>query len=158
MKKILLITICAFVASLSSFAQMPQTSPLESGDVEKFIKTYDPLKKDMEALGEDFENAKDYNTMMALAANEKVQSIFKKHGWSDQYIGKLMTISMGYAIINSEKEIAKMSEEDRKESKQYMQAYMTQMKTMVTEDDLEQIKKNYDQLNIIFIKEENEDY
>lgn len=154
------IVLLAFVISLIGSAQMPQTTPLEDGDVSKFIKTYRPLKSDLEELGEGFNEAKDYGAMQALAANEKVRDVFKKHGWDDQWMGKFMSLSIAYTLIKMEKEIAALSEEDRKQSEQYMTAYSAQMKNMITDGDLEKVKKKFEELDPIFLEEEgaDEDY
>ena len=158
MKKSPIIVVLALFACLISTAQIPQATPLKDGDVAKFIRTYEPLKSDLEGLGEEFDEAKDFGAMQALAANEKVKSIFQKHGWDDQWIGKFMSISIAYSLIKIEKEVAALPEEERKQQEQYMAAYSVQMKSMITDADIEKVKKKFDELDPIFLEEENEDY
>ncbi len=159
MKKYHLFTLFLMSWCLCTYAQMPPTLPLSDGDVDKFIKTYYPLKQDLESLGEEFEEAKDYEGMQAIMANEKVKSVLRKHGWDGQWMGKLMTITYAYGMVKMEKEMAALSDEERKEMEQFQGPYLSQIKSMIQDSDLEQVQKRFDELDKIFIEEEeDEDY
>ncbi|WP_421762958.1 hypothetical protein [Ekhidna sp.] len=152
MKKTLFLFVCVLFTYSLSYSQMPTTTPLKDGDVDKFIKTYEPLVADLEALGESFDNIEDYNMIQAFAANEKIKSVFEKHGWDEGWTGKWITISIAYGLVKMEQEIAKMPAEQRAQVQQYMATSSTQMKTMVTDDDVEKVKSKMDELNKIFDK------
>ena len=156
MKKSLFLIALTFLTGSISYAQMPQATPLEDKDVTRFIKTFMPMKAELEELGEEFDEAKDYNAMQALAANEEVQSIFKKYGWDDQWLGKFMSLAVAYSFVKMEKEIAALSEEERKQQEQYMDMYAAQMKSMVKESDIEKVRKRFDELDPIFLEEDED--
>ncbi|WP_420318193.1 hypothetical protein [Ekhidna sp.] len=152
MKKSLFSIAFFLSASILSFSQMPTTTPLKEGDVDKFIKTYEPLVADLDALGESFDNVGDYNMIQTLAANEKIKSVFAKHGWDGDWTGKWITISIAYGLVKMEEEMAKMPAEQRAQVQQYMAASSEQMKAMITEDDLQKVKSKMEELNKIFDK------
>lgn len=150
MKKSLFLFTLTLSVSFLSFSQMPVTIPLEEGDIEKFIETYEPLVADLDALGESFDDIEDYNMMQAFSANTKVKSIFDKHGWDEDWTGKWITISMAYGLVKMEEEVAKMPADQRAQVQQYMAATSGQMKSMVTDEDIEKVKKKMKDLNEIF--------
>ncbi len=161
MKKSILLPFlfCLCLISYAQYEQMPKTIPLSSGDIDKFIRTYNPLKNDLEALEDEFEETRDFTQWQAIAANEKVKNVFQKHGWdSEKWLGKFMTMTYAYGMLKMEKEMAALSDEERKQMEQFQGGYLSQMKSMIQDSDLEQVKERYDELDKIFIEEEDEDY
>lgn len=148
MKKLLasLFLLAAFAVN----AQMPETTPLEKGDVEKFIKTYKPLSADLEALGSRFDNIQDYNMIQALSANKEVNDVLKKHGWDEQWLGKFMTISMSYMMVKMDEQLSEMSADEREQFEQYMGASFGPIKEMITEPDVQMVKERVTELDALF--------
>ena len=151
MKRFTTFLLIAFLSvPVITFAQYPATTPLETGDLDKFIKTYKPLTADLDALGEDFDEIEDYNAIQALAANEQVKAVLRKHGWDENWMGKWVTISVSYSFIKMEEEMANLPADQRAYVEQYMSSSMTPLKEMVTESDVKKVRERLKELDELF--------
>ncbi|MCK4761210.1 MAG: hypothetical protein KAW12_03355 [Candidatus Aminicenantes bacterium] len=99
-KRVFLVTLIVFVFCTLVTAQEPPKQLLKPGDVKHFIKTFPLLEKEMTAYGLKYD-AKSGDTTVpeALKAKSDFLDILKKHGWDENYFGKLGTIMMGYSSI-----------------------------------------------------------
>lgn len=122
---------------------------LEKGDVERFIQTFPAMAKDFEALGQEFDSREDLNALMALSATQQSQAIFTKHGWDPKtFYQKVTAISFGYALLEVEKELANLSEQERAMVQSMMGAQMGL--PQVHPQDLEKVRSHQKQLKSFF--------
>lgn len=166
-KPLLFLVLLAFTTIVSNaqyddlLAEMPETIALESGDVDKLLRTWEPMKKDFEALGDVFEQeSQDYSKIKEIYAKPEVKRIFNKHGWNgEEWLGKFTTIWSAYGILTMEKEMMKMSEEEKKQLAQFQGNYMDQLKSRIRDSDLAEVKKRYNEIEKAFVEDEdNEGY
>ena len=99
-KVLLLAVVVMFVISSLAVAAEPPKQVLQKGDVEKFIKTFPALSKDMK----DFDTKMDakegnFTYPEALKASADFKGILKKHGWDETFFTKIQTIVMGYSSL-----------------------------------------------------------
>ena len=98
---------------------------LSKGDVVKFIETFPEIASKLETLGESFEAVQSPEQAEAMLANDEVQSIMQQHGWKpEEFFTKATTISMGFAQVKMQAELAKIPEEQRQMMEQMMQQQM----------------------------------
>ncbi len=139
-----------FILLLSFNTLQAQNTPqkvLGSGDVTKFIKTFDPMTQEFKQLEMDFE--KDPNAAAnAIAGNEKAMAILKKYGWDEEYFLKVGTIAMSYSICAMEEEFKKLPPEQAQYAAQVKEGYLKQ----VNPSDLELVKSNFSELKRILDK------
>jgi hypothetical protein len=92
-------------------AQDPPKPPkqiLKIGDVERFIKTFPQLEKDMESFNLKYEaKSGDVTIPEALKVSGEFMGILKKHGWDENFWQKLPVILMGYSSVVYGKEMGK---------------------------------------------------
>lgn len=154
MKKIVLtfIASCFSLGLLVAQMQMPETAPLDNGDVKKFLRTYEPITEELEELGKKYDEVDmdNYASMKAMAADKEVQSVLTKYGWDEKWMGKLMTITLAYGYVRMQEEMKNMSAEEKKQFDQYMGAYYTQVQESFTDSDLAQVKNNLAELGKLF--------
>ncbi|MEO1257100.1 MAG: hypothetical protein AAFY41_19785, partial [Bacteroidota bacterium] len=74
----------------------------------------------------------------------------------EQWYGKFMTTMYAYGMLVMEKEMKALSEEERKQVEQFQGAYLSQMKSMITENDLKLVKNQYQELETFFEEQQNE--
>lgn len=142
MKKLLFI-LCL---SISGLWAQEVSSILSDGDIDKFIKTYQPLAKELEALGDDWEKVQNPTTAEAMEASSEMNAVFKKYGWDEDYLQKFSTIISGTAYVGVLQQMDEMDDTQ----KQMMQGYMTQMKSLygtnISEEDVKKIKPRYKEI------------
>lgn len=118
------ITIIFILLMLVSFAlaedpPKPPKQILKAGDVERFIKTFPVLEKDMEAFNMKYEaKSGDVTIPDALKVSSEFMAILKKHGWDENFWQKWPVIMMGYSSIVYGKEMKKANSEMEKSLKE----------------------------------------
>lgn len=123
---------------------------LEAGDVERFIATFPAMVKDMKALGADLGEVENPTAIQGLMANEKVQEILARYGWSQTaYLEKVTAIAAGYAALRMEAELAALPAEQREMVKSMMGAQMSQL-LQVHPADLKQVQQHKAGLDAFF--------
>lgn len=145
--------ICFFLTVSVAHAQvpnMPEAIPLEAGDIDKFIKTYAPVTKEIEELGKDLTTMRDPTILESLSANEQVQQILNKYGWDEQWMGKWISLSMSYGIVKMEQEVANLPADQREQYEQILASSTSQMRAMVTEQDIKLVEKRMKELDQVF--------
>lgn len=136
-----LISVFLLVFALNVQAQEKATAVLSNEDISLFLKTFKPLAKDLEKLGEKYQNTTDVSTTEALFANKEAMAIFKKHGWNELYAGKFSTIMSGTTYLSLIEELDKLPAEQRAFLAPQIEMYRSQVGN-VHPNDLEKIKKN----------------
>lgn len=126
----------------SATAQNQPSPLLSSADVELFLKSFNPLKNDLEKLGHSYENM-NQNTITALKANEEVKATFKKHGWSDDYFPKINAIVYAYSYLKMMQEMDKLPAEQKQTIGPVMQSMKTQFTNMVHDADIQLVKGKF---------------
>ena len=103
-------------------AQDPPKPPkqvLKAGDVERFIKTFPVLEKDMDAFNMKYEaKSGDVTIPDALKVSSEFMAILKKHGWDEGFWEKWPVILLGYSSIVYGKEMKKADSEMEKSLKE----------------------------------------
>lgn len=128
--------------SLSIFAQNPPTNILNGTDIDHFIKSFNPLKADLNELEVAYDDVQD-----AWTADAKIKAVFAKHGWGDDFVPKFQAIIASYAYLKSMKEFDNVPAEQ----KQLMTAVMEQVKaqyaSMVSDADIALVKTRFNALD-----------
>lgn len=150
MKSRFLTSILIVIIAIGAMAQIPTTIPLKSGDLDRFIETYQPLTLELDELGEDFEGVDDYSLMQAMLANEKVMGVFKKYGWDEQWLGKWMTITVSYGLVKMDEQLAELPADQRAQYEQYIMASAAPLKEMVSDEDVKSVKVRVKELDKLF--------
>ncbi len=165
-RKVLLLTIVAlFLISSLAVAAEPPKPILKKGDVEKFIKTFPALTKDMKNFDTNMD-AKEGNITIpeAMIASNEFNAILKKHGWDENFFTTIQTIVMGYSYLvygdsikGANAEIAKaLKEIDSNphlsaEMKEQMKAQMKAASGAMATQNV-QMKKSIHPLDLAMIK------
>jgi hypothetical protein len=98
-----LMLIC--VAGLQAEKTPAPKAVLQKGDVEKFMKSFPAMSKELYALGVQFDQKSGAaDVPKALAANAKANALLKKYGWDDKYYLKLSVIMSGLYLLAYEQE------------------------------------------------------
>lgn len=131
---------------ISGFGQNP-VPMLASGDVDKFIKTLEPMNKELEALGYDTSGEND-DLMNAMQVDPKVIAIIKKYGWEPATVSlKWMSIGMCYAKLKMDEQMAMVPAEQREMMKQMMNETGQNYDILVNPQDLAMVKAKVTQLD-----------
>jgi hypothetical protein len=148
---------------------------LKKGDVERFIKTFPLLKEEFKKFEVEYDRkAGSVTYPEALKASQEFLGILKKHGWDEHFFTKMATISMGYSMIvtakelkNTDPQIAKAIKqiesnphlsdamkkqmlEQMKQVKGIMKNQQNVMKKNVQKPDMELIKPHIEELKKLF--------
>lgn len=154
MKKYLVVTSLLLFMSLLAHAQTAYTSintaytSINKDDVDRFIKTYEPMAAEFEALGEEYEDV-DMSAMGVMVANEKVKSILEKYGWGEEMSSKWMTITVAYSLVKVDEQLAAMTPQERKQ----MESVVGQNlfgSVEISEEDKQIVKARMSELDEIF--------
>lgn len=154
-KRTLLLSLSLFLLGCTLSQAQTNTNAkatLTASDVDLFIKSFNPLKEDLEKLGHRYENM-NHNTITALSANEEVQAIFKKHGWSDNYFPKISAIVYAYSYLKSSAEIEKLPADQKKLMEPMFAPMKAQFATLVHLDDIQVVKKKFAEVDQFFEKQ-----
>ncbi len=138
------LSLCGFTAN-----QEPK-SLLSTADVDRLINTYKPLMSDLEKLGAKIKNKQDPNLLMGYAASDEAASIFRKHGWDEEFFKKYGIIAQSYVYLQTEAQIEKMPEQDRVYMRQSLEPYRAALKKQVHDKDLELVRSNFKRLADFF--------
>lgn len=140
----LLMAVCVSVV-----AQNP-VSVLSDGDVDKFIKTVKPMTSELEALGFDTSGEGSEELMEAMQTNAQVMGVIKKHGWDPNTISvKWMSITMCYAKLKLDEQMAMLPSEQREQMKEMMKQTGQNLDDMVNAEDLKKVKAKASQLDAL---------
>lgn len=120
---------------------------LTKADVSRFIDTYEPMAKELEELGDDWEGV-NMNTMNAFSANAQVMGILEKYGWDEGLITKWSMIAMGYSLVKMDEQLAALPEAQREQYKTALAAQ--QMSFTITDEDKDLIKARMSDLDRLF--------
>ncbi|MGB0521941.1 MAG: hypothetical protein ACPGJS_03225 [Flammeovirgaceae bacterium] len=146
---------CCFVLFIGISTAFSQTTPqalLSASDIDLFIKSFNPLKEDLEKLGHKYEGM-NHNTITAFAANEDVKAVFRKHGWKDDFYPKVSAIVYGYSYLKTIQQIDKMPAEQKQAMEQMMAPMKQQFAALVHKDDIQTVKKKFDVIDQFFQKQ-----
>ena len=147
--------------ALSVSAQNELKPVLNSSDIDRFIKTYEPMASEFELLSDEIEEDEDDWENMTYATvlksfesgldNNKAVDILEKYGWEKSTYGKkIMAIAMGTSYLMVLNRIDEMPEE---QAKAMTEIYTTQYNILVHEDDLKLLKPRISELQEIFSEE-----
>lgn len=152
-----LFTLLIIFLALNTNAQDAETpkAVLSADDIQLFMETLKPLQQDIEKLDNTYD-LDDPTSMQAVAANEEVKAIFKKHGWSEDYYLKVAAITSSFAHLKMEKELENIPEAQRAYMKQMMETYNVGSKSQLNPADLKLVTDNYEVLNTFFEKYQEE--
>lgn len=153
MNQLIKYSVIALIISIVTLSHAQTTTTITDADVKLFITSFNPIKKDMEALGHKYENIQDPSALQAIGASEEVKSIFEKHGWNNNYMLKFSTIISAFAFVHMEKEMQKLPAEQQQYVAQMIQTQKTQVGLVASEDAIEVINKNYSELAAIIVEE-----
>jgi hypothetical protein len=148
LKSILLITFCVVLSIAKAQNEAPK-AVLSDADIDLFIKTYKPLSKDLEKLGDKYDDISDPTVKEAFRTSNEVQAIFEKHGWNNDYYSKFSAIMMCFAFIQIDEELAKLSEEDRKMMAPYLSNYTNQ----INNADIKKVKTRIKELEVVLTED-----
>ena len=146
MRNFLILVVCLLLFTTS----WAQENILSEGDVAKFLKTWDPISKDLESLGQDYSQIQNPTMMRGYLGLDDVSRIFTKHGWGTEYIAKVSVIVGVTAMGIAEEAMNRMPEEQRASIKAYFDSMSAQLINGATEDDMEQVKAHMVDLKVVF--------
>lgn len=146
-KKILVFCFSLFLCS-SSFAQTTPNPVLTNSDVEHFIKSFNPLKHDLEKLEVAYDDVTD-----AWTADAKIKAVFAKHGWGEDFVPKLTAIVSAYSYLKSMQEFDKLPADQQQMMGTVIDALKSQYKTVVHLSDIEAVKKRLNAVEQVLEKE-----
>ncbi len=148
---------------LSAQSDEEEYAALVSGDVDKFLETFQPMTEDFEVIkdklnenGELDETQAAYNEtgdmseLRALYNEPEVKAVFAKYGWDEQYYGKMQTIVTGLGVVYLEKEMEKRADELTAEEKAMMQRMYDNQEKKVDDASLSMIEAKADELMVLF--------
>jgi hypothetical protein len=108
---------------------------LKAGDIDHIIKTLPALKADLEALGEQFVDFQNPSQMQAMAVNEKVQAVFKRHNWdSDAFASKISALMGAFAKVKLDQELENLPAEQRQMMASMLQGQLGDLVTAHPQD------------------------
>ena len=163
MKKPFIFTLIMLV-TLSGMLQAQEVAAvLTDDDIEHFIKTFKPMTAELEALGHNMESDDESDPMADFASvrasmeeimvHEEVLAVLKKYDWDEKFLDTYIATSMGYFINKMNFELSKMEEDEKEMAKPMMDMFMTQMKQLVNDKDIELLQPYTSELDALF--EEN---
>ncbi len=173
MKAKLLALITALLLTYTISAQKPDISKpiLQKSDVERFIKNFNSIKNDFEALHVDFKPESDYQASLENLRNaEEVNKVLQKYGYAGfvDFSTKAWAITASYASIkmgsgsNPEMEQLmkqvdenpNMTPEQKKQAKKQMMAAMESMQkafsSSANKEDIETVRPFIKKLEAVF--------
>ena len=161
LKPLIILLVTGFVFSNQSVKAQNELKPvLKSGDIDRFIDTYESMASEFELLEDEMEDDEDMENMTyesvlrgfesGLGNNEAV-AILEKYGWEKSTYGKkIMAIAMGTSYLIVLNHIDDMPEE---QGKAMTEIYMKQYEVLVHKDDLKLLKPRIPELEKIFSEE-----
>ena len=161
LKPLIILLVTGFVFSNQSVKAQNELKPvLKSGDIDRFINTYESMASEFELLEDEMEDDEDMENMTyesvlmsfesGLDNNEAV-AILEKYGWVKSTYGKkIMAIAMGTSYLIVLNRIDDMPEE---QGKAMAEIYTKQYKILVHEDDMKLLKPRITELEGIFSEE-----
>jgi hypothetical protein len=140
-----LLTLVLVAFASTAMAQSP-VPVLTSADIDKFVKTVGPMSKEFDALGPT-ESDEEFEQMLKTSQG---MAIVKKYGWDvNTFSIKWIVISMAYAEIKIDEQLAMLPADQREMAKQMMQQ-ATNMYA-VSDADRKLIKNRYADLDKAFM-------
>ena len=161
LKTLIILLVTGLIFSNQSVKAQNELKPvLKSGDIDRFINTYEPMFSEFELLSDEIEDEEDFDNMTydsvlrsfesGLDNNEAV-AILEKYGWEKSTYGKkLMAIAMGTTYLIVLNHIDEMPEE---QGKAMAEIYTKQYKNLIHEDDMKLLKPRITELEAIFSEE-----
>jgi len=154
MKSLRLVLGLVLVFQLTVAIGQNPVSVLVAGDVDKFIKSAEPMNREFEALGYDTSGESDA-LMTAMQSDAKVIAIIKKYGWEPGTISiKWMSIGMCYAKLKMDEQMAMLPAEQREMMKQMMKETGQNYDVLVNPQDLAMVKAKVSQLDMLMMSGE----
>jgi len=148
MKPIRLFLAMTFIVQLAFVSAQNPVAVLTAADVDKFIKTVNPMNAELEALGYSSSGEDNDQLMEALLTDAKVIAIVKKYGWDVNTLSvKWMSIGMCYAKLKMDQQLEMLPAEQREMAKQMMKETGQNFQTMINEADLKLVKAKEAQLD-----------
>lgn len=133
---------------------------LTDDDIEHFIKTFKPMTAELEEKGHTMEEENEPDPMAGFAnikvamqemmVEAEVIAILKKYDWDENFLDTYIAVSMGYFYNKMNMELNKMEEEEKAMAKPMMDMFMTQMKMMVNDKDIEMLQSHMSALDAVF--------
>jgi len=152
MKLIRLFLALAFVFQMAVVSAQNPVSVLAAGDVDKFIKTATPMQNEWIALGYDNSEESGQRLMQAMQTDAKVIGIIKKYGWDVSTISvKWMAISLCYAKLKMDEQMAMMPAEQQQMMKQMMKDSGQDLDAMINAEDLKLVKAKAAELDAVMM-------
>ena len=123
---------------------------LSASDIEKFIKTFPAIVKELDEVGEEIDE-RDQGAFTEVFKAPEVMSILEKYDWdSEEFLKKYAVIMNGYAYLKMEEQMSEMSEDEKKIMGGMMEQSVKAFRNFVNDDQLEVIKEHMDDLDPVF--------
>lgn len=137
------------------FAQTPK-KVLSAGDIDAFIKNFNAMEADLEALGDkyddyfgfqeaddpDYDFVANFNKIRTIKIPAEVEAIYRKHGLGNNGLEKTMVITIGVSVVLGEQMMAAYA--DMPEAALYMDTMKAQfdlMRSIIHPDDIALVSK-----------------
>ena len=174
MKRTLAVLAAICLVAVSLAAQAAPKKVLSGKDIEAFIANFDGIERDMDALGEKYDEyfeAEDQDgtaspsmiiaQMRARKVPEEVKAILKKHGLGDNGFEKIIVISAGFGALEMDSSIVAQEQEyaDYPEMAGYLdqaKQQTSELKASIHKDDLSLISARSNELRTLFDEESEE--
>ena len=158
LKTLIILLVAGFILSNQSLKAQNELKPvLKSGDIDRFINTYDPMVAEFELLSDELEDEEDSENMTYDAVlrgfesgldNYEAVVILEKYGWEKSTYGeKMMAIAIGASYLMVLDQIDNMPQE---QGKAMAEIYTKQYKMLVHDDDLKLLKPRITELEAFF--------
>lgn len=150
MKKVTLyISILFTFLTISLSSAQDNESVLKEEDIKLFLETFDPIEKNLNAIGDEYEDIEELSQVEAVLATEKVKSIFKNHGWGDDYVEKYMAIIYGAMKVTIDRELDALPAEQREFVRQTLEdTNSLNGFESISEHDYQLIEKHYSDIEL----------
>ena len=138
------------IEEVEALAEEGLGQDLSSDDVEKFIKSFPSITKELDELGEEYD-ANDQVSYEAVFTAPEVIKILEKYDWkADEFMTKYMVIANGYAYLKMEEQLDALNDDEKKIAGTMMEQSIQAFKNFVNDDQLGVIKEHMDDLNPVF--------
>ena len=158
LKTLIILLVAGFIFSNQSLKAQNELKPvLKSGDIDRFINTYEPMVAEFELLADELEDEEDSESMTYDSVlrgfesgldNYEAVVILEKYGWEKSTYGeKMMAIAIGASYLMVLDQIDNMPQE---QGKAMAEIYTKQYKMLVHDDDLKLLKPRITELEAFF--------
>ncbi|MCV6629699.1 MAG: hypothetical protein OIF50_07555 [Flavobacteriaceae bacterium] len=125
-----------------------QAQNIDASDIDRFIKTFVPLTKDLNALGKRLEKEVDGNNI-PLNAKKEAEKTIKKYGWDNNYAKKVGLISSLIGLIAYEKEMKKADKATKEMMLPALNAQINHYKSNYGQAAIDLVRSHFDTLRVV---------